>query len=285
MSQSKRILFLLVILSTAISACNLPAGMQPLTTNTPDLAATITAQALLLQTPTGTQAVAEAIPDNAQPAIAAPETAPSITPITDTPVPAPTSNVPTIMVSVDTNCRSGPSKEYASLGQLLINQTAEVVGKNTPTNYWIINNPERPGSICWLWGKYATVIGDTSGLKEYEIPVTPTPTSTAVVVAPAAVSNLNEINTCTQGAEFFQNISGTITWKDNSNNEAGFNIYQRLDGASWSDVLVGSAGSNSTSYDFNVKTLGKAPFSLKVEAYNDAGASQRKSINIAFNCP
>jgi hypothetical protein len=286
MLQSKRILFLLVILSIAISSCNLPTGIIP-AGNPPDLVATITAQALLLQSPTQTLAVAVAevqVEANTPTATNTPEVVQPIA-ITETPQPTSTAGVPTVTVSADTNCRSGPGVSFSSDYSLLIGQSAEVVGKNTPTNYWIINVPGKAGATCWLWGKYATVSGDTSGLKEYEIPATPTPTSTAIVVAPAAVSNLSEQNTCVKGTGSLQNVSGTITWKDNSNNENGFNIYQRLDGAGWADLLVGSAGPNSTSYDFNVQTLGKAPFSLKVEAYNNAGASQRKAINIALNCP
>jgi hypothetical protein len=286
MPRSRKILFFTVIAFIVISACNLPTDVVA-TDTSPDLAGTITAQALLLQfTPTETQSSADSSPNQPeiipQSVTATPETIQSSSVI---PTSTPTPGVTTVTVSAETNCRRGPSISYVSDYSLPVGQTAEVIGKNTPTNYWIINIPGKAGATCWLWGKYATINGDSSGLKEYEIPATPTPSPTATVAPPAPVSNLSEQNTCSKGAEFLQNISGTISWKDNSNNENGFNIYQRLDGANWADVLVGSASANSTSYTFNVQTVSKAPFSLKVEAYNDAGASQRKSINIAFNCP
>ena len=41
-------------------------------------------------------------------------------------------------------------------------------------NYWIVNNPDRPGE-CWLWGQYASVSGDTSSLPVRTPPPTPTP--------------------------------------------------------------------------------------------------------------
>ncbi|MBT3336328.1 MAG: hypothetical protein HN855_04605 [Anaerolineae bacterium] len=83
-----------------------------------------------------------------------------------------TPSVPMISVSVDTHCRSGPGQGYESLGALTVGKKAEVVGKRTSHEYWIIKNPDKNGE-CWLWGYYATVTGDTSGLPEYSIPPVP----------------------------------------------------------------------------------------------------------------
>ena len=174
MSRSHRIFFSILAVIT-ILACNVPGGVTP--TSPPDFVATITAQAaLLVQPPQDGQ-------PSPQPGInsATPEL---VTQVVFTETPAPTAtialtstpSVTTLTVSADTNCRSGPSKDYDYLGALLINQSAEVVGKNTITGYWIIKNPERGGN-CWLWGKYATVTGDTSKLQEFSIPPTPTPTA------------------------------------------------------------------------------------------------------------
>ena len=80
-----------------------------------------------------------------------------------------TSSGPKISVSVGTNCRTGPGKVYDFIGELKVGENAEVVGKNTSYNYWVIKNPDANGN-CWLWGEYATVIGDTSNLQEYAIP-------------------------------------------------------------------------------------------------------------------
>ena len=61
-----------------------------------------------------------------------------------------TPSVPMVSVSIDTNCRTGPGKVYDRIGALMTNETAEVVGKNTPSNYWIIKNPDRNGN-CKSW--------------------------------------------------------------------------------------------------------------------------------------
>jgi uncharacterized protein YgiM (DUF1202 family) len=80
-----------------------------------------------------------------------------------------TSSAPTVRVSVGTNCRTGPGKAYFIVGGLRVGETAEVVGKKTSYNYWIIKNPDASGD-CWLWGYYATVAGNTSNLPEYIVP-------------------------------------------------------------------------------------------------------------------
>ena len=80
-----------------------------------------------------------------------------------------------VSVSLDTNCRTGPSTAYDSVGALLVGQSAEVVGKYSSANWWIIQNPSEPGT-CWIWGQYASVTGDTSSLPEMTPPPPPTAT-------------------------------------------------------------------------------------------------------------
>ena len=161
MFKNKSLLSLSALLIIALTACNLPSGQS---TEEP-LVLTITAQALLLQ-PTAT--IFTSTPE-----------------FTSTPGPTPTPGftftptVPEVSVSTNTNCRTGPGTQYDLVGGLLVGQTAIVVGKNTSTGYWIINNPGKSGT-CWLWDEYATVSGNTTGLTEYAVPPTPTPTEAAM---------------------------------------------------------------------------------------------------------
>ena len=98
-----------------------------------------------------------------------------------------TLTTPIVGVSVDTNCRTGPGKVYESLGVLKVGEIAEIVGKKAYYNYWIIKNPDTNGE-CWLWGEYATVLGDTSNLQEYVLPSAPPPTSTTLTAPMVGVS-------------------------------------------------------------------------------------------------
>ena len=101
--------------------------------------------------------------------------------LSPTPLFTSTAVVPQISVSVSTNCRVGPGLAYERVGGLLVGETAEVVGRDAFGDYWIIRNPDRNGTFCWLWGKYATVTGDTGALPLYTPPPTPTPAPNFVI--------------------------------------------------------------------------------------------------------
>jgi hypothetical protein len=94
-----------------------------------------------------------------------------------------------VTVSENTNCRTGPSAAYDLVGALLIGESAKVVGKNTSTNYWIIENPDGNG-FCWLWGRYASVTGNTDILPEMTPPPEPTATLVPTTVVPVSQANL-----------------------------------------------------------------------------------------------
>ncbi|WKZ37924.1 MAG: hypothetical protein QY332_08275 [Anaerolineales bacterium] len=250
--------FLLVII--ILSACNLPSGNG---TPTPDFALTLTAQAQLLET--GTPALVQET--------ATPE-------LTSTPEFTPTPSVPTVSVSVNTNCRTGPGTQYDLIGGLNVGQTAEVVGKNSSTNYWIIKTPGGSGN-CWLWGQHATVAGNTTNLPEYPVPPTPTPSLTPTPSIPAPVNNPTITKNCVMinpvPPQTFL-YQGVLNWEDESNNEDGFNIYRN-------GALLTSVPANTTS--FNLPPFGPFPINLPVqygvEAFNATGKAAIKVV--IMTCP
>lgn len=142
-------LFLSFSLVAVLAGCNLPTG------GTPEL----------LSTPT---------PAAGQATSAAPTASASVTP---PPLPSltPSPSVPTLRVSVDTNCRSGPGTEYELLGMLEEDETTEVVGKDSLGQYWYVRNPDQADGFCWLWAEYASVSGDTAILPLMTPPPTPAP--------------------------------------------------------------------------------------------------------------
>jgi hypothetical protein len=265
MSKSRRILFSMVILIIAAIACNLPGGQPPISNATPDYVLTITAQASLIQVPSNNQPLPQA--PLAPAATAQIIFTDTITPTASTTL-TPTPSVPMLSVSADTNCRSGPSKDYAYLGALLANEAAEVTGRNTATNYWIIKNPDNAGT-CWLWGNYATVAGDISKVEEVPIPPTPTPS------IPEAPKNLKANKIC-----FFDgmsyNLSGFITWEDGPNEE-GYRVYAN---GGLTDTLTAN---DTTSAIPNLLLVPGGSIKMFVEAYNSTGKSPQKSVKIV--CP
>ncbi len=135
--------------------------------------------------------------------------------VTDTPAvpPSPTftftPQVPRVSVSVETNCRTGPGAPYDILGVLPVGQSAEVIGRNSSGDTWIIRLPSNPAITCWLWGYYATVSGNTAGLTVYTPPPTPTPAASFSVV----YFGIENCGGGVWGIKFKITNNGSITWE------------------------------------------------------------------------
>jgi len=123
-----------------------------------------------------------------------------------------TPSLPMVSVSVGTNCRTGPGKIYDYIGELKVGENAEVVGKNTSNNYWVIKNPDASGN-CWLWGMHATVTGDTSDLLEYAVPPTPTPSATTSL---APIVSVNVGTNCRSGPGKVYDLIGELRVGENA---------------------------------------------------------------------
>ena len=270
--NKKKILLILSIILLITLACNIDSATPPPpppaavdgNTIATSVALTIVASG---QTPPPNAKVPTPLPTMTQ---AIPPTA-AFTPtlaLTATP------SVPMVSVSENTNCRTGPGKVYDYIGALSIGEKAEVVGKNTPSDYWIIKNPDSNGN-CWLWGYYATVVGNTDNLQEYAVPPTPTPS------IPIAPSNLAVTKNITFSAPPVCSIpSLTFVWDDNSENEGGFNVYQ--DGVQIASY-ESSPGTSQLSVDLGITAQDGIPFELGVTAFNGTGESAIQTIQVV--CP
>ena len=154
---------------------------------------TIVAQTLTAMPPSEDSAEPTgAAPVQASPTIANTQTL-TATPfptMTSTPVPTATavSLIPMVEVSVPTNCRTGPGKAYDRVSILDVGKQVEIVGRNADSSYWVVENPGGTGE-CWLWGYYAVVTGQTSGLPVWQTPPTPTPMTTGVELKVSVPTN------------------------------------------------------------------------------------------------
>ena len=207
MLKSNPILFLATVLVIVSLACVLPgiATPDPNFINTA-IAQTIEAGVtraapsdvpIILESPTITQTFTPELPT----------LSPTVT-LTPTPLFTSTPLVPLISVSVATNCRVGPGRQYDRVGALLVGEIAEVYGRDPTGAYWYIRNPDPGPEFCWLWGKYATLIGNTTILPVYTPPPTPTP-------APNFDAIYVGRDTCTGGwwVEFELENTGGIQFK------------------------------------------------------------------------
>lgn len=202
-----------------------------------------------------------------------------------------------VSVSKITNCRLGPDVSFELLGALSPGVMAEVVGVDTSRQYYYIRNPQNPQNFCWLWGYYATTVGDITSLPFF----TPMPTPT-LTIAPTLVSNfsvvLTNLDSC--GANYYiqlkiHNIgstvwsSGSIIAKDTVTStvaaELSSNIFQERSGCSavgdiQNDLAPGESGALHSS-DFNYNPTGHELLITINLCTQDAmsGTCQTKQIN------
>ena len=135
--NQKNITRIAIFFALILTACAAPTGEPTIApTAGPDLALTVTAQAQALQALTQTAL--------------APTSTPEPT-FTSAPVFTATPSRVVVMASADINCRSGPGEAYEIVGALKAGLQAEVLGKHSSANYWIITNPSKPAETCWLW--------------------------------------------------------------------------------------------------------------------------------------
>jgi hypothetical protein len=147
------------------------------------------------------------------------------------------------------------------LGVLQVGEQAEVVGKNTVANYWVIKNPDASGT-CWLWGMYATVEGDTTNLPEITPP--PTPTSPPPTTVPYTDFTVTFVNLCggssSPWANFLVSNTGTLALESQDLHVVDLTASSNLYGPATSDTpfrantncddttLVDSIAAGSTGY-------------------------------------
>ena len=282
-----RLFTAIMILALGALACNLPSNTA---TQPADLSSAMTLAVQTIQA--ATQASPTSVPANTAPPAATPSTT-------------------TVTVSSMTNCRTGPGPNYDLVLVFQPGATAEVVGKYTASNYWIIKTPT--GGTCWLWGAYATVQGNVDALAEIAPPApsvadaptavptsgssssgskpSPTPTTKPIVVGPivkpilgsqgliqlfakpAAPSKLTVSTTCTYN--FFHILTvraDKLTWPAVSNAQ-GYYAYEN-----------GSKISSTTGTSINLigaTTTGSVSFG--VVAYNSNGTSGTTSAS--SHCP
>lgn len=258
------ILFLFGLVSGACVPPRRPPPPPP-----PGIELTVTAQAIQIQGLTQTAlaqpiiVVVTATPDPNLPVA-------TVDPANPPPA-NPTGGV-TVTVSQNTNCREGPGQEFNDVGALTPGQTAEVVGKDTVNNYWIIKLPSNPAVTCWLWGQYATVTGDTS-----QVANVPTPTKAGPSGAPNPPTLVDAQVKCTSlsGGDYQYKIN--LKWADNSSNENKFVIYS-------STGNVFSTPPNKTSFSFEESLPSGTNLSVSLAAANEKGESQQVGAGV-FQCP
>lgn len=204
-----------VVFLIAAQACAPPGPVTP----NPDAINTAIAQTLSALTQTSQPEIPVTGDESATPtatvvAVESPTPTATIVPPAVTqalsPTPMLTPGVVQVYVSVPTNCRTGPGVAYSRVGGLQVGQVANVVARNATGDYWIIRNPNRASETCWLWGRHATVAGDTSALPVFMPPALPTP-------VPGFAASLDGLESCADTGNWWLDIgvenTGGITFQ------------------------------------------------------------------------
>ena len=247
MKSRKAILIFSSVLILSMVACNI--GVQAPSSLSPrDAAATIVAQTLQ----------AQGLPTSSGLITNTPATLASPSAVT------PTSATAMLTINEATNCRSGPSANYEIITSAPAGTQAEIVGKDTADNYWLIKTPNGTGT-CWMSGQYATPSGSYAALPEVT-PDAPTPN------VPSRPGSLFYDFTCTNGGTV---VTTNLTWSDTANNENGYRVYRF-------DTVIADLPANSSAYTDIANITFGTTLTYYVEAYNAAGASARRTAS--FSC-
>lgn len=175
MKLPRPILITIGALFLASLACNLPGSGAGANESATQLAQTAAAQvtAALVETQAAADQTEQAIPEQPS-ATPTQETTPTVTAtITVTPI-----LTPFITTDVNSNVRGGPGTVYDIHGVLLQGQTADIVGRNNSSTWWVIAFEAGPGGKGWISDSIVTVSGDTSNVPIVVAPPTPTPSPT-----------------------------------------------------------------------------------------------------------
>lgn len=192
-TNSTRLIVFISAVMVLMVACYLPGLTveQPVATQAPvdaNLIYTAAAQTLSAQLTINAPPVIEPSMTAASPPEQVPESIlPTNTPILYTPTASATSTLiftatsqnPVITADINTNCRNGPGPQYRVVGYFLTGMSSYVYGKYGPSTniWWYIDNPDKPGSYCWVWGGSTTVTGNTGSIPVFT-PPPPPPTET-----------------------------------------------------------------------------------------------------------
>lgn len=95
---------------------------------------------------------------------------PTSTPIV-TPIGATTSA--SAHANQNSNCRNGPSKDFAVIFTAKAGTDLKIVSKTPFDNYVVVENPKISGQTCWLWTQYVDINGDLSNLPVATAPAPP----------------------------------------------------------------------------------------------------------------
>jgi hypothetical protein len=102
--------------------------------------------------------------ETAVPATAAPTIEPSV----DTTAASTAAALPDVKLTAifATFCRTNPDDYSTGVGYLAANAEVKALGRTADNQYFYLENPDSPGTYCWIWNDYVMIDG-----LAYDLPV------------------------------------------------------------------------------------------------------------------
>jgi uncharacterized protein YraI len=112
------------------------------------------------------------------------------------------------------NCRYGPGTAYEIIGDLEVDQSARIAGRNADDSWWYVEDPGNPGTFCWIFAELTETLGNTSGMPVIAPPaVGVTKISVAVDPPHRSVSCVAFPQTFYVTAEISTNGPAIVNWR------------------------------------------------------------------------
>lgn len=126
---------------------------------------------------------------------------------------APTREIVTITLTENVNCRKGPGTYWGVLTGLRTGTVVEAFGIDPTGLFYYVQNPDKPGSSCWMWGGSSTVSGRLQILPIFTPQPTPWPTRTPTPVPQPFIVTFIGLTQCGSGVAANFKITNTGTVK------------------------------------------------------------------------
>ena len=74
---------------------------------------------------------------------------------------------------VDLICREGPGPQYEILGYFVNGEESPIHAQDLRHEWWVVDNPDNPGELCWVLQEGMEPLGDISGVPMWNAPQAP----------------------------------------------------------------------------------------------------------------
>jgi uncharacterized protein YraI len=159
----------------------------------------------------------------------------------------PVNSTPMLTVREATNCRTGPGETYELVFTYLAGTQLEIAGRYDPGDFWLVKSTESPTGVCWMWGEYVDVTGNSATVSNVTPPPVPTGGPLEVLIVDQWEYSCNS-----------DTLTFVLNWRDRATGETGYRIFRN--GALLVELSTGSTTYTDT---FNVSAGERVEYYLQ----------------------